>query len=171
MVKLALAIDDHARALRKRYEDDVEAPRTRGEEMIADARFKVYGTDTYPDATFTLRVTFGAVEGWKEKGEMVDPFTRTSRLFERATELGSDSASLQNNWGAALLQLERDEEALDHFRRAIALDPGHPQAPLNAGALLERLGRKEEAAQIYRIALARDPNHPARQRLDGLEQP
>jgi hypothetical protein len=63
MIKMALAIDDDARALRKRYEDEVEAPRVRGEEMIADARFKVYGTDTYPDATFTLRVTFGAVEG------------------------------------------------------------------------------------------------------------
>jgi len=85
IIQLALSIDADARALRKRYEDEVEAPRIRGEEMIADARFQVYGTDTYPDATFTLRVTYGSVKGWEEKGKMVDPFTRTSRLFERTT--------------------------------------------------------------------------------------
>jgi len=106
MIKLALALDKDARALRKRYEDDVEAPRTRGEEMIADARFKVYGTDTYPDATFTLRVTFGAVEGWEEKGEMVDPFTRTSRLFERAT--GQRPFMLPDSWSEAREDLNPD---------------------------------------------------------------
>ncbi|MCK5326942.1 MAG: S46 family peptidase, partial [Woeseiaceae bacterium] len=106
MIKLALALDKDARALRKRYEDDVEAPRTRGEEMIADARFKVYGTDTYPDATFTLRVTFGAVEGWEEKGEMVDPFTRTSRLFERAT--GQRPFMLPDSWSEAREDLAPD---------------------------------------------------------------
>ena len=96
LVKLALRIDGEARALRKRYEDEVEAPRIRGEEMIADARFKVYGTDTYPDATFTLRVTYGAVEGWREKGAMVDPFTRTKRLFERTT--GETPFKLPASW-------------------------------------------------------------------------
>src|SRR5690606_21028884 len=85
MIELALAIDDDARALRKRYENQVEAPVTRGEEMIADARFEIYGTDIYPDATFTLRITYGAVEGWEEKGEPVEPFTHTERLFERVT--------------------------------------------------------------------------------------
>ena len=96
MIKLALSIDDDARALRKQYEDEVEAPRVRGEEMIADARFKVFGTGTYPDATFTLRVTYGSVIGWKEKGEMVDPFTRTKRLFERTT--GERPFKLPASW-------------------------------------------------------------------------
>jgi hypothetical protein len=85
MIRLALAIEPAARELRESYEEKVEAPLTRGREMIADARFAIYGTDTYPDATFTLRVTYGAVEGWEEKGETVQPFTRTRRLFERAT--------------------------------------------------------------------------------------
>ncbi|MBT8077439.1 MAG: S46 family peptidase [Gammaproteobacteria bacterium] len=96
MVKLALAIDNDARALRKRYENEVEAPRIRGEEMIADARFEVYGTDTYPDATFTLRVTYGAVAGWEEKGADINPFTRTSRLFERTT--GERPFKLPASW-------------------------------------------------------------------------
>lgn len=104
MLKLALAVDEDARALRKRYEDDVEAPRVRGEEKIADARFRIYGTDTYPDATFTLRVTFGAVEGWQERGAMVDPFTQTSRLFERST--GQRPFLLPDSWTRAREDLD-----------------------------------------------------------------
>lgn len=107
MIKLALAIDDDARVLRKRYDDLVEAPRVRGEEKIADARFSIYGTDTYPDATFTLRVTYGAVEGWQERGEMLDPFTRTNRLFERST--GERPFKLPASW-------ERAREDLDPNR-------------------------------------------------------
>lgn len=99
MIGLALALDDAARALRQRFEDEVEAPVTRGEEMIADARFRIYGTDTYPDATFTLRVTYGAVEGWTEKGEAVAPFTQAARLFERAT--GEPPFALPESWRRA----------------------------------------------------------------------
>ena len=106
MIQLALSIDPDARALRKRYEDDVEAPRIRGEEMIADARFAVFGTDIYPDATFTLRVTYGAVKGWEERGSMVDPFTRTSRLFERTT--GERPFMLPASWVQARESLNPD---------------------------------------------------------------
>ena len=106
MIRLALDIDPESRALRKRYEDEVEAPLTRGEEMIADARFRIYGSETYPDATFTLRITYGAVKGWEEKGEMVDPFTRTSRLFERTT--GQRPFMLPDTWQASREQLDPD---------------------------------------------------------------
>jgi hypothetical protein len=106
MIRLALRIDPDARALRKRYEDEVEAPRTRGERMIADARFQVFGTDMYPDATFTLRVTYGAVKGWLEKGAWVDPMTRTRRLFERAT--GERPFRLPDSWIQAKDQLDPD---------------------------------------------------------------
>ncbi len=106
MIALALALDDDARALRKRYEDEVEAPITRGEEMIADARFRIYGTDTYPDATFTLRVTYGAVVGWQERGEMIEPFTYTERLFERAT--GERPFLVPPSWRDAREELDPD---------------------------------------------------------------
>ena len=116
MIRLALAIDKDARALRKRYENEVEAPRIRGEEMIADARFRVYGTDTYPDATFTLRVTYGAVEGWAEKGEDVYPFTKTSRLFERTT--GERPFKLPDSWIAA----REDVDPSTHFNFSATTD-------------------------------------------------
>lgn len=85
MIVLARSIDPEARAVRKIYEDEVQAPIASGQERIAKARFAAYGTGTYPDATFTLRLSYGAVQGWKEKGEDVEPFTRLERLYERAT--------------------------------------------------------------------------------------
>ncbi len=106
LIQLALSIDPGARSIRKRYENDVEALRVRGEEKIADARFALYGTDTYPDATFTLRVTYGAVEGWEERGEMVEPFTQTQRLFERDT--GQTPFRVPDTWAAAREELDMD---------------------------------------------------------------
>ena len=96
MIQLALAIDETSRALRKRYEDEVEASLDAASEKIAAARFALKGTAIYPDATFTLRVTYGAVEGWMEKGEKVEPFTTTSRLFERTT--GESPFRLPASW-------------------------------------------------------------------------
>ncbi len=106
LIRLAADVDPGARELRSRYEDKVEAPRIRGEEMIADARFELYGTDTYPDATFTLRVTYGAVEGWQERGNTIEPFTRTSRLFERAT--GQRPFKIPASWSAVREDLDPD---------------------------------------------------------------
>lgn len=85
MIKLAREVDAPARALRKRYEDEVQAPIAAAQERIARARFKIYGTEVYPDATFTLRLNYGTVQGWTERGTPVEPFTRLDRAFERAT--------------------------------------------------------------------------------------
>jgi hypothetical protein len=85
MIALARRVDPQARAIRKRYEDEVEAPADLASERIAAARFKAFGTSTYPDATFTLRLNFGTVQGWIEKGEPVTPFTTLKVGFDRAT--------------------------------------------------------------------------------------
>jgi hypothetical protein len=134
MLQLALSIDADGRALRERYEDEVEAPRVHGEEMIADARFQVYGTDTYPDATFTLRVTYGAVEGWEEKGQMVDPFTRTSRLFERTT--GERPFKLPASWVDAREDVDPDTPF--NFSATTDITGGNSGSPILAadGALV-----------------------------------
>ena len=85
LIVLARDIDPDARAMRKIFEDDVQAVTAANQEKIAQARFAVLGTNTYPDATFTLRMSYGAVESWSEKGAVVPNFTRLSRLYERAT--------------------------------------------------------------------------------------
>ncbi len=96
MIVLARSIDEEARAVRKIYEDEVQAPVTSGQERIAKARFAAYGTSTYPDATFTLRLSYGAVSGWVEKGEQIEPFTTLSRLYERTT--GKPPFALPQIW-------------------------------------------------------------------------
>ena len=96
MIALARAIDDEARALRKVYENEVQDPERRAQQAIADARFKVYGTSLYPDATFTLRLSYGVVQGWSEDGRRIDPFSRLTRLYERAT--GARPFRLPQRW-------------------------------------------------------------------------
>src|SRR5262249_31580150 len=96
MILLARDIDDEARSLRKIYENEVQSVEQRGQQALAAARFAVYGTSVYPDATFTLRLSYGAVAGWTERGEKIPPFTRLSTLFERAT--GAPPFALPQSW-------------------------------------------------------------------------
>ncbi len=104
MIVLARSIDAEARALRKVYEDEIQAPVTAGQERIARARFAAFGTETYPDATFTLRLSYGAVKGWNEKGENIVPFTKLERLYERAT--GQPPFQLPQTWLDAKSKLD-----------------------------------------------------------------
>ena len=103
MIALARSVDDDARAVRKRFEDEVEAPIAAAAERIAAARFKVYGTNVYPDATFTLRLNYGIVQGWVEQGTPVAPFTYLDRAFERAT--GATPFKIPASWIKAKDQL------------------------------------------------------------------
>jgi len=96
MIQFVLATDAASRAIRKQYEDRVTGPSDRAAEKIAKARFAVYGTATYPDATFSLRLSYGKVVGWMENGTLVPPFTRFKGLWERAT--GQDPFALSPRW-------------------------------------------------------------------------
>jgi hypothetical protein len=94
------AIDADARALRARFSAEVDGPITRAQERIAKARFARYGASIYPDATFTLRLSYGKVAGWTEPtGRAVPAFTLTSGLWARAT--GADPFALTPRWAAA----------------------------------------------------------------------
>jgi hypothetical protein len=104
MIELTRAVDADARAIRKRYEDEVEAPIAAAAQRIAVARFKAYGTNVYPDATFTLRLNYGTVQGWLEDGTPVDPFTRLGRAFERAT--GASPFKIPDSWMRVKQQLD-----------------------------------------------------------------
>ncbi|RYG24841.1 MAG: S46 family peptidase, partial [Burkholderiales bacterium] len=78
--------DDAARAVRAKYEATVTKPALAATEKVAGLRFALLGKDIYPDATFTLRMTYGVVKGWTDpvQGE-IKPFTYVSGLWERAT--------------------------------------------------------------------------------------
>jgi hypothetical protein len=96
MILLAKRVDDESRKVRKIFEDEVEAVEKENGEKIAHARFAVYGTSVYPDATFTLRLSYGQVKGWDEAGKWVNPVTTFGGAFDRAT--GSDPFKLPKSW-------------------------------------------------------------------------
>lgn len=104
MIMLARAVDVDARAVRRRYENEVEAPIAAAAERIAAARFAAYGTNVYPDATFTLRLNYGTVQGWVEDGAAVEPFTHLGRAFERAT--GDSPFKIPDSWMKVKDQLD-----------------------------------------------------------------
>jgi hypothetical protein len=85
LIRYVLATDAASRAVRKDWETRVSGPVDRAAERIAKARFAVYGTGAYPDATFSLRLTYGKVSGWNNNGTNVGPFTHFGGLWERAT--------------------------------------------------------------------------------------
>jgi hypothetical protein len=104
MIELVRLIDGDARAIRKQYEDEVEAPIAAAAERIAAARFQVQGTNSYPDASFTLRLNYGTVQGWVENGTAIQPFTYLDRAFERAT--GASPFKMPASWIKEKAQLD-----------------------------------------------------------------
>lgn len=99
MIVLARKIDPFYRAVTRFHEDEVEAVLTRAAEKLARARFKVFGRTTYPDATFTLRLSYGTVEGYPAEGTTVAPRTTFHGLYDRwAARGGKDPWSLPPRW-------------------------------------------------------------------------
>ncbi|MBE7218259.1 MAG: S46 family peptidase [Caulobacteraceae bacterium] len=103
MIRYVLRIDPAARAIRARWEETVAGPETRAAEAIAKARFAAYGTSLYPDATFTLRLSYGKIDGWTYRGRTIAPFTDFAGLYQRAT--GQEPFKLDPRWAAAQSKL------------------------------------------------------------------
>jgi V8-like Glu-specific endopeptidase len=85
MIVYARRLDPNVRTLQKRFDAEYDAPVTAAQAKLADARFAAYGDTLYPDATFTLRISYGKVAGWMENGAMVPTRTTLGGAFERAT--------------------------------------------------------------------------------------
>ena len=85
MIELARLVDGPAREARKAFEaQDETKQQAYGE--IAKARFAIEGTSNYPDATFTLRLAYGAVRGYDENGKPVGALTNFAGLYQRSAE-------------------------------------------------------------------------------------
>jgi len=99
MILLARLVDPPARHARKIYDEQVDEPRRQAYGKIASARFALYGADSYPDATFTLRLAFGEVKGYSEGGKKIPWATTIGGAYEHAAE--HDSAppfALPKSW-------------------------------------------------------------------------
>jgi hypothetical protein len=104
MIVLARLVDPDARAVRKRFDDEVDSVVRKNSEIIAKAHFEAMGKKTYPDATFSLRLSYGAVKGYLEKGKKVNPVTTLAGAFERHT--GKDPFALPKTWLDAKKRLD-----------------------------------------------------------------
>jgi hypothetical protein len=86
MIQLARTVDRPARRVRTIYEQQVEEPQRWAYGKLADVRFALFGADTYPDATFTLRLSIGTVKGYEENGVQVPVWTTLAGLYRTAKE-------------------------------------------------------------------------------------
>jgi hypothetical protein len=85
MIELAKVVDGPAREARKVWEAQDEIKQQAYAE-IAKARFAIQGTDSYPDATFTLRLSYGPLKSYEENGKQIPALTSTAGLYQRAAE-------------------------------------------------------------------------------------
>jgi hypothetical protein len=108
MLVLARIVDEESRSLRTVVEAAGEVKRQAHAE-ITQAVFASEGQGVYPDATFTLRLAYGTVQGYEEAGKQVPAITTYAGLFERARSKGdSPPYDLPPRWQKLRPQLERD---------------------------------------------------------------
>ncbi len=105
LIRFVLA-NQQGRALLDRYRAEVDAPITAAQSRLSRARFAAFGDSLYPDATFTLRISYGSVQGWDERGRPVPPVTRIGGLYERAT--GAPPYDLAPKWAAAESRVDKN---------------------------------------------------------------
>ena len=89
MIMAARRIDPLLRATQNRLRDTIGSVLTPAGEKLGKARFLVYGTNMYPDATFTLRLSYGTVDGYPYNGTVAPPFTTFYGLYDRAASFSN----------------------------------------------------------------------------------
>lgn len=84
LIVVGRAIDALMRANTAALEREVTSVATPAREKIGQARFAVFGTTAYPDATFTLRLSYGRVSGYPMNGTLAPYKTTFAGLFDRS---------------------------------------------------------------------------------------
>jgi hypothetical protein len=86
MIVLARSMETEAQGIDRRYQDEVTAVQAAAYPKIAQAVFAVYGPNAYPDATGTLRLSYGTVKSYMEDGKKIAPYTDFAGLYARAAQ-------------------------------------------------------------------------------------
>ncbi len=89
LVVLERKLDPMRREEIKWDQDEVESVLDRAGEQLGHARFDVYGRSTYPDATFTLRLSYGTIKGYPMNGTKAPPNTTFYGLYDRSASFGN----------------------------------------------------------------------------------
>lgn len=99
MIQLARLVDGPSRDVRRVLEQQVEEPMRQAYGKIAKARFAILGTNVFPDATFTLRLAFGVVQGYTSLGQTMPPWTTLGGAFQHSAEHHNrDPFQLPKRW-------------------------------------------------------------------------
>jgi hypothetical protein len=107
LLVLARNIEPIIRQLRAWHEERVLQVEAMAGERLANARFAVYGKNAYPEANFSLRITYGTVAGYEEETKLVPFKTTFFGLFERATAFGEKAPfTLPPRWRMGRTQLD-----------------------------------------------------------------
>jgi hypothetical protein len=96
LIQFVLRTDPLSREARKVWEEEVIGPVQDAGERIARVRYNLAGPGLYPDATFSLRLSYGKVAGWTDQGQETGAFTTFAGLFQRAT--GAPPYRLPQRW-------------------------------------------------------------------------
>jgi hypothetical protein len=91
MIMAARRVDPIWRASYVKNRDNIESVFDAAGEKLGNARFAVYGKNAYPDATFTLRLSYGTVDGFPYNGTTAPPFTTFYGLYDRAASFSDKS--------------------------------------------------------------------------------
>lgn len=107
MIVLARLVDGRSRDLRRTLEQQVDEPQRQALGRIAQARFRILGDSTYPDATFTLRLAFGTVKGYQSGGQTIPPWTTLGGTFDHAKAHGNQHPfEIPKSWHEARQRLK-----------------------------------------------------------------
>jgi Peptidase S46 len=87
MIELARLIDPESRKVRKVMDTEVDEVKRQAHSQIAKAAYAIEGDSVYPDATFTLRLSFGTVKGYEENGKQIPFETNFTGLYERSAQM------------------------------------------------------------------------------------
>ncbi len=104
MIQFVIATDPLSRAARQVWEEEVVGPIQDAGERIARVRYAFQGPGIYPDATFSLRLSYGKVAGWTDQGQQTAAFTTFAGLYGRAT--GAPPYRLPGRWTAGEAKLD-----------------------------------------------------------------
>jgi hypothetical protein len=107
LIVVMRTIDPDARVARKTFDDKIDSVVRRDGTLIARARFAQSGFDQPPDATFTLRLSYGSVKGYQENGKPVPPVTTMGGAYTHAAEHNNQAPySLPESWMKSKARLD-----------------------------------------------------------------
>jgi hypothetical protein len=129
MIRYVLRTEPAAQMLQAKWQANVVEPEDQASAAIATARLRMDQANIYPDANRTLRLSFGKIDGFRQGGRYIEPFTTISSLFKNVA--GADTHQIDSRWAAARGRLD-GATVLNMFTTNDGINGNSGSALLNA---------------------------------------